>query len=136
MSDLAKQVDAGVQRGIAASAPNFGGQSDWEKRSNHPGNRRQKRSGECVYTEGLYSILGVVQVRVKIEGDNEPQPTIPREEGQVPFVFVGTVESISNAKVLLKYHLAHLKVRPPCILFEIVICRVSPNFLCFIHHPV
>lgn len=50
------------------------------------------------------------KVRVKIEGDNEPQPTIPREEGQVPFVFVGTVESIANAKVLLEYHLAHLKV--------------------------
>ncbi|KAJ8927694.1 hypothetical protein NQ314_019814 [Rhamnusium bicolor] len=50
------------------------------------------------------------KVRVKIEGDNEPQPTIPHEEGQVPFVFVGTVESISNAKVLLQYHLAHLKV--------------------------
>ncbi|KAJ8978336.1 hypothetical protein NQ317_011459, partial [Molorchus minor] len=48
-------------------------------------------------------------VRVKIEGDNEPQPSVPREEGQVPFVFVGTVESISNAKVLLQYHLAHLK---------------------------
>ncbi|KAI4493358.1 hypothetical protein M0802_009418 [Mischocyttarus mexicanus] len=48
-------------------------------------------------------------VRVKIEGDNEPQPTIPREEGQVPFVFVGTVESIANAKLLLEYHLAHLK---------------------------
>lgn len=47
---------------------------------------------------------------MKIEGDNEPKPTIPREEGQVPFVFVGTVESISNAKVLLQYHLAHLKV--------------------------
>uniref|UniRef100_A0A182W617 Agenet-like domain-containing protein n=1 Tax=Anopheles minimus TaxID=112268 RepID=A0A182W617_9DIPT len=44
-------------------------------------------------------------VRVKIEGDNEPQPSIPREEGQVPFVFVGTVESIANAKVLLEYHL-------------------------------
>jgi hypothetical protein len=52
----------------------------------------------------------LLQVRVKIEGDNEPQPTIPREEGQVPFVFVGTVESIANAKVLLEYHLAHLKV--------------------------
>ncbi|XP_078033133.1 synaptic functional regulator FMR1 isoform X5 [Augochlora pura] len=48
-------------------------------------------------------------VRVKIEGDNEPQPTIPREEGQVPFVFVGTVESIANAKMCLEYHLAHLK---------------------------
>lgn len=52
----------------------------------------------------------LLKVRVKIEGDNEPQPTIPREEGQVPFVFVGTVESISNAKILLQYHLAHLKV--------------------------
>lgn len=52
----------------------------------------------------------LIQVRVKIEGDNEPEPTIPREEGQVPFVFVGTMESITNAKVLLEYHLAHLKV--------------------------
>ncbi|XP_058064529.1 fragile X messenger ribonucleoprotein 1 homolog, partial [Anopheles bellator] len=48
-------------------------------------------------------------VRVKIEGDNEPKPSLPREEGQVPFVFVGTVESIANAKVLLEYHLVHLK---------------------------
>lgn len=46
----------------------------------------------------------------QIEGDNEPQPSIPREEGQVPFVFVGTMETISNAKVLLEYHLHHLKV--------------------------
>ncbi|XP_063906675.1 RNA-binding protein FXR1 isoform X2 [Zophobas morio] len=57
----------------------------------------------------IQEIVDKSGVRVKIEGDNEPQPTIPREEGQVPFVFVGTVESISNAKVLLKYHLAHLK---------------------------
>lgn len=48
-------------------------------------------------------------VRVKIEGDNEPEPTIPREEGLVPFVFVGTVENIANAKLLLEYHLAHLR---------------------------
>lgn len=69
---------------------------------------------ECGYSIlGWFLFCGCAQVRVKIEGDNEPQPTIPREEGQVPFVFVGTVESISNAKVLLKYHLAHLKVSPP-----------------------
>lgn len=47
---------------------------------------------------------------MKIEGDNEPQPTIPREEGHVPFVFVGTIESIANAKILLEYYLTHLKV--------------------------
>ncbi|XP_032670945.1 synaptic functional regulator FMR1 isoform X3 [Odontomachus brunneus] len=62
-----------------------------------------------VITTGSSGNVHTDRVRVKIEGDNEPQPTIPREEGQVPFVFVGTVESIANAKVLLEYHLAHLK---------------------------
>jgi fragile X mental retardation protein len=47
-------------------------------------------------------------VRVKIEGDNETPPEA-REEACVPFVFVGTVESIDNAKLLLDYHIAHLK---------------------------
>lgn len=49
---------------------------------------------------------------MKVEGDNEPQPSAPREEGMVPFVFVGTRENIANAKVLVEYHVAHLKVRP------------------------
>jgi len=49
-------------------------------------------------------------VRVKIEGENEPNPSIRREDGSVPFVFVGTVEAISNAKTILEYHLSHLKV--------------------------
>ncbi|CAH0583287.1 unnamed protein product [Chrysodeixis includens] len=48
-------------------------------------------------------------VRAKVEGDNEPQPSAPREEGLVSFVFVGTRENIANAKVLVEYHVAHLK---------------------------
>ena len=37
-------------------------------------------------------------------------PSSQREEGQVPFVFVGTIESINNACLLLEYHLNHLQV--------------------------
>merc|ERR1719236_390882 len=48
-------------------------------------------------------------VRVKIEGDNEPSPSVPRMEGNVPFIFVGTKDAIENANVLLEYHLSHLK---------------------------
>ena len=48
-------------------------------------------------------------MRVKIEGDNEPAPSVPREEGSVPFIFVGTKDAIANAKMLLEYHLNSLK---------------------------
>ncbi|XP_030635678.1 fragile X mental retardation syndrome-related protein 2 isoform X2 [Chanos chanos] len=46
-------------------------------------------------------------VRVRIEGDNDKK--IPREEGMVPFIFVGTKENISNAQALLEYHVAYLQ---------------------------
>ncbi|XP_077868342.1 RNA-binding protein FXR1-like isoform X2 [Saccoglossus kowalevskii] len=47
-------------------------------------------------------------VRVKIEGDNERDEKA-KEEGLVPFLFVGTKENIGNATTLLEYHLVHLK---------------------------
>lgn len=47
-------------------------------------------------------------VRVKIEGDTET--TIPRDtNNEVPFIFVGTVENINNAKLLIEYQLEGFK---------------------------
>lgn len=47
-------------------------------------------------------------VRVKIEGDSDT--TTPRDVNhQVPFVFVGTVENITNAKILLDFQMSSLR---------------------------
>jgi len=57
------------------------------------------------YIQDIVDKSGVV--RVKIEGDAEK--TTPRDSSQVPFVFVGTIESITNAKFLVEYQLESLK---------------------------
>ncbi|KAL6469520.1 hypothetical protein MHYP_G00230440 [Metynnis hypsauchen] len=46
-------------------------------------------------------------VRVRVEGDNDSDK-LPRQEGMVPFTFVGTKESIGNVQVLLEYHISYL----------------------------
>ncbi|XP_020780734.1 fragile X mental retardation syndrome-related protein 1 isoform X6 [Boleophthalmus pectinirostris] len=48
-------------------------------------------------------------VRVRIEGDNDnKQPRQEATQGMVPFIFVGTKESIGNVQVLLEYHISYL----------------------------
>ena len=46
-------------------------------------------------------------VRVKIEGDNEPTPTVPRVEGNVPFIFVGTKVSRQKALICVSRRILH-----------------------------
>ena len=59
------------------------------------------------YIQDIVDKSGVV--RVKIEGDSES--TTPRDSSlQVPFVFVGTMENITNARFLIEYQLQNLKV--------------------------
>ena len=68
------------------------------------------------YIQDIVDKSGVV--RVKIEGDSEM--TTPRDSSsQVPFVFVGTIENITNAKFLIEYQLQSLKVSLKTILNQI-----------------
>ncbi|MBN3320394.1 FXR1 protein, partial [Atractosteus spatula] len=64
-------------------------------------------------------------VRVRIEGDNDKK--LPREEGMVPFVFVGTKENISNAQALLEYHLAYLQT---ALKVRSLLLRFDPSVQC------
>jgi fragile X mental retardation protein len=49
-------------------------------------------------------------VRVKIEGDSDGESSTGQHQTvTIPFIFVGTAESIGNAKLLLDFHIAHLK---------------------------
>lgn len=49
-------------------------------------------------------------VRVKIEGEDEVAPPSDEVKDEVPFHFVGTVEAIDDACLMLDFHVQQLKV--------------------------
>lgn len=64
------------------------------------------RNGKLI--QEVVNKSGVIRVCIEPESDMNP-PAVAADKGLVPFVFLGTKESISNAKVLLDYHLNYLK---------------------------
>ena len=74
----------------AAGATKLGGEGDWQKREVHPGDCRQGElannyngDGDDILDITRYDVtMFIIQsgvVRVKIEGDNEPSPSVPRQ---------------------------------------------------------
>ncbi|XP_075062263.1 RNA-binding protein FXR2 isoform X2 [Mixophyes fleayi] len=61
------------------------------------------RNGNVI--QDIVDKSGIVRVRVEADGDRTEQ----NEEGLVPFLFVGTQDSISNALALLEYQISHLQ---------------------------
>jgi len=72
-------------------------------------------------------------LRLRVIGDDENDPNY-RSDGLVPFRFVGTKESIRNARALLDYHIAYLKVGTRWNFAVGIVCLTeacSMNILCF-----
>ncbi|XP_056899914.1 fragile X messenger ribonucleoprotein 1 homolog A-like isoform X2 [Takifugu flavidus] len=64
------------------------------------------RNGKLI--QEVVNKSGVIRVCIEPESETSP-PAAAADKGLVPFVFLGTKESISNARVLLDYHLNYLK---------------------------